>query len=108
MRPVLIEASKFLGRPIPDFRMDGLIKHLSFSEMKYNFFCNYQMGMEFVRDLSREEHEKGAKKWNDKTAKDFLRKGQVGSHKEEMSPEYIKKFDEWIAENIKNTGIRID
>lgn len=27
----------------------------------------------------------------------FIRKGVVGGYKDDMSPEYIKKFDEWFA-----------
>lgn len=31
----------------------------------------------------------------------FIRKGKVGGHKDEMSEEYIKKFDEWMAAGPK-------
>jgi NAD/NADP transhydrogenase alpha subunit len=31
----------------------------------------------------------------------FMRKGKAGGYKEEMSEEYIKKFDEWIQEKLK-------
>lgn len=31
----------------------------------------------------------------------FIRKGVVGGHKDEMSPEYIKKFNDWVAEEPK-------
>lgn len=32
----------------------------------------------------------------------FVRKGLIGGHKDEMSEEYIKKFDEWMSEDIKS------
>lgn len=33
----------------------------------------------------------------------FIRKGIIGSHKEEMTPELIEKFDNWTREyNLKN------
>lgn len=76
--------------------------------MKHNFFCNHQLGLEIVREISKEEFEKDGVSWNEKTNNNFLRKGKVGSHKEEMSPAMIKKFDEWIAENTKNTNIKFD
>lgn len=31
----------------------------------------------------------------------FIRKGVVGGYQEEMSPEYVKKFDEWWAAEPK-------
>jgi hypothetical protein len=30
-----------------------------------------------------------------------MRKGKAGAYKEEMSEEYIKKFDKWIQEKLK-------
>lgn len=36
----------------------------------------------------------------------FIRKGVAGSHKKEISPEYEKKFDEWIRENLKNSDFK--
>lgn len=34
----------------------------------------------------------------------FMRKGQVGSYKDEMTPEMVAKLDAWIEEN-KITGL---
>lgn len=36
----------------------------------------------------------------------FINKGVVGSHKEELSPEYKKKFDEWIQSNLENSDFK--
>lgn len=36
----------------------------------------------------------------------FCRKGKAGSYREEMSEELIKRFDVWIAENLKDTDFR--
>lgn len=36
----------------------------------------------------------------------FIRKGKVGAYKEEMSEEYIKKFDDWIEENLKDSDFK--
>lgn len=32
----------------------------------------------------------------------FIRKGTVGSYKEDLSAEYIKKFEDWTKENLKS------
>ena len=36
-----------------------------------------------------------------KPKSDFIRKGVVGGYKDEMSPEFIKKFDNWLSPRSK-------
>lgn len=35
-----------------------------------------------------------------------LRKGKVGSYRDDMSDELIKRFDQWIAEKLKETDFK--
>jgi predicted DNA-binding transcriptional regulator len=42
----------------------------------------------------------------DKTA--FMRKGKIGSYKDEMPEEYIKKFDEFIQKSLENVDHRFN
>lgn len=42
-----------------------------------------------------------------KNVSSFIRKGQVGSHKEEMTPEMINKFNKWTDEYNKINGTNI-
>lgn len=35
----------------------------------------------------------------------FIRKGEVGDWKNHMTPEMTAKFDAWIEENIRGTGL---
>ena len=37
-----------------------------------------------------------------------MRRGVVGSHKDELSPEVQKKLDDWIAENLKKFNINLE
>ncbi|GJQ87342.1 hypothetical protein Trydic_g17389 [Trypoxylus dichotomus] len=37
----------------------------------------------------------------------FIRTGKVGSYREELSSEVIKKLDEWIVEKTKDTDLKI-
>lgn len=36
----------------------------------------------------------------------FIRKGVVGSYKDDMSPEYIKKFDDWIKVQLQDSDFK--
>lgn len=38
----------------------------------------------------------------------FIRKGIIGSHKEEMSPDLIEKFDNWTREYNLKYGTSIE
>lgn len=37
-----------------------------------------------------------------------MRRGVVGSHKDELSPEAQKNLDTWIAENLKKFNIKLE
>ncbi|XP_026674211.1 sulfotransferase 1 family member D1-like [Ceratina calcarata] len=84
---VIRKAAAFLNKPVPEDKMEMLVKHLSFDSMKTNWSVNY------------EEQIAGMQKLNTITADGkFIRKGQVNQWKEEMPPSVIKKFDEMTKE----------
>ncbi len=82
---VIQKTMRFLGKDYPEEKLDQLKEHLSFENMKKNPYVNHS------EQLSKPDVE-------DRTI--FMRKGKAG-YKEEMSEEYIKKFDEWIQEKLK-------
>uniref|UniRef100_A0A336K2Y5 CSON012844 protein n=1 Tax=Culicoides sonorensis TaxID=179676 RepID=A0A336K2Y5_CULSO len=43
-----------------------------------------------------------------KTNYTFIRKGKTGSYKNEISEEYIKKFDKWTEESLKGTDFKFN
>jgi len=68
--------------------MGRLLDHLSFESMRTNPYVNYDEITETLtkaRGNERKTH--------------FMRKGEVGSWKEELSPESITKFNVWINQN---------
>ncbi|PSN58315.1 hypothetical protein C0J52_00108 [Blattella germanica] len=71
-----------------------LTDHLSFSSMKNNPAVNYEAAIEINRKFNL-THGQGH----------FMRSGQVGNYKEEMSPELIAKFDRWTQENLAGSGL---
>jgi hypothetical protein len=92
---VIRKTMRFLGKDYPSEKLDQLEEHLSFENMKKNPYTNQSD----MLDLSESNSE-------DRTI--FMRKGQTGGYKEEMSEEYIKKFDEWIEEKLKGKDHRFD
>jgi hypothetical protein len=68
-----------------------LLEHLSFENMKSNPHVNMDEITHFLttkHGIPRKTH--------------FMRKGKVGSWKEELSPQSVKKLDEWISQNKIN------
>lgn len=39
----------------------------------------------------------------------FIRKGVIGGHKDDMPPQFIKKFDKWISDSVElNPGFPVE
>jgi len=82
------KTARFLGKTLSPSDMEKLLDHLSFESMKANPFINLDEitnQLTQIHGLTRKTH--------------FMRKGKVGSWKEELSPESIKKLDDWISSN---------
>lgn len=41
-----------------------------------------------------------------KETRQFIRKGEVGGYKNELSEEQIKQLDEWIVKNVPDPELR--
>ncbi len=88
MRSVVQKCAKFLNKPIDEAEMNRLLTHLSFESMKTNPYVNYDEITDILiksRGTERKTH--------------FMRKGKVGSWKEELSPASIQKLNDWIERN---------
>lgn len=42
---------------------------------------------------------------NSESSFQFMRRGIVGSHKDELTPEQIKKIDDWSAKFLEEAGV---
>ena len=78
--------------------IDKLCEFLSFQNMRENKGCNFEGVLE----------QKHGKDFFKRVGDHFIRKGQVGDWKNYMSPELSKRFDDWIEENTKGTGLTFD
>lgn len=82
IRKEVVATCDFINHPLPTDKLDILLEHISFKSMKKNMAINIQS-------------EKG----------EFIRKGEVGDHKNHFDEERNQKWDQWIQREIINTGI---
>lgn len=87
--PTLKTVTKFLSKTYSDEQLLNLSRYLSFESMRNNPAVNNQ-GPAIIAGM----------------AKNFIRKGIVGDHKNVMSPELIQKFDAIILEKSKQYNFK--
>ncbi len=85
---VVKRTGAFLGKSFSESELEQLLHHLSFESMKGNPYVNYDEITEYLTNI----HGQGRRTH-------FIRKGKVGSWREELSPDSIRKLDEWIGRN---------
>ncbi|KAF2883513.1 hypothetical protein ILUMI_22686 [Ignelater luminosus] len=94
---VIRKVSSFLGKTYTEEEIEKLAEHLSFQSMKKNPSVNLEKVIE-------ENIKSGIATSTDP----FIRSGQVGAFKSKMSPDMIKKFEEWNRENLIGTGLTLE
>ncbi|XP_013109277.2 sulfotransferase 1 family member D1 [Stomoxys calcitrans] len=93
MRGVIVRLCEFLERPqLAPEDMEKLLEHLSFSNMKDNKQVNLTSE---IKQLSKEV----------KDEFEFMRRGIVGSFKDEMTPELQAKINKWSEDILVQHGL---
>lgn len=95
MQQMVEDVMRFLGKKYSQQQVETLCKHLSVDSMRANPSCNNDTLVEKAKSLNK----------NGKTAGDFkfIRKGEVGSFREEFSQEMNQKFETFIGQvSLKN------
>jgi len=103
---VLKKTAKFLGKSYSDEELRKLENHLTFDAMKVNKSVNFSKVLGYIKIYTRVTRV-FSKNANGKSSWSFMRKGKVGSYKEEMSPEMIERFDKWTEDFNKRNGTSI-
>lgn len=98
LRALLPTVCRFLNKFFPDNLLDELALHLSFNEMKKNSATNKQ---EVVRNALQSSNRAGE-------SFDFMRKGIVGDFRNEMPEDYIRRFDQLVAERTVGSDFKYD
>ncbi|XP_055705667.1 luciferin sulfotransferase-like [Phlebotomus papatasi] len=88
---VVRRTAEFLGKSYTVDQMNKLTDHLSFEKMSKNKSVNFA-------DIG-DKHNKVVNRKKDDSY-NFIRKGKVGSYREEMTPDMIKKCNNWIKERL--------
>uniref|UniRef100_A0A1A9WQI9 Sulfotransferase domain-containing protein n=1 Tax=Glossina brevipalpis TaxID=37001 RepID=A0A1A9WQI9_9MUSC len=95
---VIKDVCHFLDTHINNEQLGHLVNHLSFEEMQRNPSCNHTKEFEFLRNAAGQGLENFT----------FLRRGIVGSHRDELSVNVIQEFDEWIENNLREHNLSIE
>lgn len=98
LRSVVSDVCQFLNKKITYDEMEKLVDHLSFDKMKNNPACNHENEFKSIKDAAGVEVEEFR----------FVRRGVVGSHKDELPQQVIAEFDEWIYDNLKDFDLTIE
>ncbi|XP_055696596.1 luciferin sulfotransferase-like [Lutzomyia longipalpis] len=97
---VIEKTAHFFGKTLTEEQIYELADHLSFNKMANNPAVNFE------KELSRLRKENNMS-YNEKDYR-FIRKGKVNSFKDEMSPEMIKKVNDWLSNRFKDYEIDSD
>ncbi|KAG8325813.1 hypothetical protein J6590_058010 [Homalodisca vitripennis] len=93
---IIKKTAGFLGKPLSDQQVDVLLKHLSFENMKSNDAVN-------MENLKGHYEILTGNKVNDH----IMRDGQAGGWREKLSPDWVRRFDEWTERKLQGTGISL-
>ncbi|KAM7342963.1 sulfotransferase 1 isoform 1-T2 [Cochliomyia hominivorax] len=95
---VIRDVCQFLSKEITQEQLSLLVEHLSFDNMKNNPSCNHIKEFESMKAAAGREVDEFR----------FVRRGIVGSHKDELSSNMIEDFDEWNYSYLKDYNLSID
>ncbi|XP_055851857.1 sulfotransferase 1C1-like [Episyrphus balteatus] len=96
MKNEIVKVGKLLGKTVSEEQMDKLVEHLKFDKMKHNNSCNNVKEVAILQRLNGIE---------EKPLGVFIRRGQVGSYKEDLSNDLIKMLDDWTQKSLKPFGV---
>lgn len=93
LESTLNEMCNFFNKPLSSEQLQRLMHHLQFENMKNNPAINTP----YI--------EEAARKNRPGSGYAFVRRGITGSHKDEMPPEYVRKFNEMTKKRFESLGL---
>ncbi|XP_055676908.1 sulfotransferase 1B1-like [Lutzomyia longipalpis] len=97
MPAVIEKTAEFLGKSLNKKQIQDLTEHLSFEKMSKN------QSVDLILELKDVQKSLNIGKHDDNFR--FIRKGQIGSYRDDMSPEFIEKFDNWLKEKLNDLQV---
>ncbi|EDW92367.2 LOW QUALITY PROTEIN: uncharacterized protein Dyak_GE14312 [Drosophila yakuba] len=95
---VIAEVAQFLERTLSQEQIQQMQRHLSFESMRDNPACNHVKEFESMKAAAGREVEEFR----------FVRRGVVGSHKDELTADIIREFDLWSDSNLRDFKLNMD
>ncbi|XP_055530641.1 sulfotransferase 1 family member D1-like [Wyeomyia smithii] len=95
MTDVLKEVSNFFKKSYTDDQLKKLAEHLSFAVMKKNPSANNTLLLEELGKLTGKKIEF-----------EFMRRGEAGCHKDELTPEYLERLRVYIDQQLQGTNFK--
>ncbi|XP_055693939.1 luciferin sulfotransferase-like [Lutzomyia longipalpis] len=96
--PVVIEkTAKFLGKSLTEEQTIELADHLTFDKMSKNESVDLLLEIKDMRESMN------IRKLDEDFA--FVRKGKVGSFRDDMTPEMIQQFNEWLQKRLTDLKV---
>lgn len=95
---VIRDVSLFLNKKVTDQQVVQMTDHLSFDKMKDNPACNHVKEFESMKAASGRDVDEFR----------FVRRGIVGSHKDELPHSVIQEFDEWTHDNLQHLNLSMN
>ncbi|CAH0554474.1 unnamed protein product [Brassicogethes aeneus] len=92
------QIAEHLGKNVTEKEIGDIKEFLSFSNMRENKACNLEVFIDTWK----------GKNYYKRSGDHFIRKGIVGDWKNVMSEEMAEKFDKWIEENTRGTGLNFE
>lgn len=96
IRGTVTELVSFLEKSLTDSQLEHLLEHLNFKNMKNNPLVNMDEMVTANKKMYGLEQSEFS----------FIRKGKVGSYKEEMSEEFVKLFDNKTNQQFQEFDIK--
>ncbi|XP_063701781.1 sulfotransferase 1E1-like [Culicoides brevitarsis] len=93
LRATLVDLANFLGKSLSEEQLEKLEQHLQFENIKNNPAVNYSLQPPPEGHVDDDQN-KRRKEFN------FIRRGQTGSHRDEMPQEIIERFDKKTKERF--------
>ncbi|GAB0099905.1 sulfotransferase 1 family member D1-like [Sergentomyia squamirostris] len=100
LRAVIVRIASFLGKTLSQTDIELLCQHLSFDAMKKNESVNKRVDVNEMKSITGERSSDSSGEFS------FIRRGQIGSYAELMSPELEKRFNQWTARELEGTDFK--
>ncbi|XP_039434430.1 luciferin sulfotransferase-like [Culex pipiens pallens] len=104
LKKVIAKTAAFLGKSYNGQQIAALEQHLSVESMRANKSCN----MDNLVQWARKTNYSYERKRNDANQFQFIRSGKINSFEQDMSEDYVSRFDEYEKTITEGSDFKFD